>query len=230
MRVSHSQNSLLKALPREDYKCLLPHLKTIALNLDEVIYESEEVVKQIYFPLRGVISLVKATENGATVEVGVVGREGMVGTPVLLGGRKSLYKAVVQTSGEALVIDAKTLVKEFDNCGKLQALLHSYLLGWLVQVTQSVVCTRFHTAEKRFCRWLLMMHDRVGKDEFALTQKTIARMLGIRRPGVSEIASKLMRKGLIRYSRGRMAILDRKLLEETACECYQVYQLKVSLN
>lgn len=226
MRVSHRQNCLLRSLPTKDIQCLLPHLKTIPLKLDEVIYSSEAVVNQIYFPLRGVISLVKATSNGSTVEVGVVGNEGMVGTPVLLGGRKSLYQAVVQSTGEALVIDAKTLIREFDNCGKLQGLLHRYLLGWLTQVTQSVVCNRFHTAEKRFCRWLLMIHDRVGTDEFALTQKTIARMLGIRRAGVSEIASKLMRKGLIRYSRGRMTILDRTLMEETSCECYQLYKFK----
>ncbi|MGA9995856.1 MAG: Crp/Fnr family transcriptional regulator [Pyrinomonadaceae bacterium] len=226
MKVSHRHNSLLRALPAKDIKCLLPHLKVVPLKPDEVIYDSEAVVTRIYFPVSGVISLVKATAKGSTVEVGVVGNEGMVGTPVLLGGRKSLYQAVVQSTGEAFVIDAKRMIGEFENCGKLQSILHRYLLGWLTQVTQSVVCNRFHTAEKRFCRWLLMIHDRVGADEFALTQKTIARMLGIRRAGVSEISSKLMRKGLIRYSRGRMTILDRKLVEETSCECYQLFQFK----
>lgn len=226
MKASHRRNSLLRALSREDIEYLLPHLKTVPLKLDEIIYDSEEVVKRIYFPLQGVVSLVKATGKGSTVEVGVVGSEGMVGTPVLLGGRKALYQAGVQTTGEALVIDAKILIREFDVRPKLRRLLRLYLLGWLMQVTQSVVCNRYHTAEKRFCRWLLMIHDRVETDEFALTQKTIARMLGIRRAGVSEISSKLMRKGLIRYSRGRMTILNRKLMEETACECYQIFKFK----
>jgi CRP-like cAMP-binding protein len=216
------ENRLLAALPRDHYRRLLPHLERVPLPLREILYDANGPISHVFFPLNGVVSLVILMEGGVILEVGTIGNEGMVGTPVFLGSESSPTRAMSQVAGEALRMEVKVFQKEMRRRGPLHDLVQRYTQAMINQISQSTVCNHRHSVEKRMCRWLLMSHDRVGTDEFRLTQEFLAQMLGVRRPTVTVVAGTLQKAGLITYHRGTMTVLDRKGLEAAACECYQV--------
>jgi CRP-like cAMP-binding protein len=215
------ENRLLAALPRDEYDRLLPHLEKVSLPLRDILYEANGSIADVFFPLNGVVSLV-IMDHGFTLEVGVIGNEGVVGTPVFLGSDRSPTRAIAQIPGAALRMEAKVFQKEIRRVGALHELVQRYTQTMINQISQSIVCNRRHSAEKRMCRWLLMSHDRVGADEFPLTHEFLAQMLGVCRPTVTAVAGKLQKARLISYHRGKITVLDRKGLEATSCECYQV--------
>jgi CRP-like cAMP-binding protein len=216
------RNRLLAALPARDYKRLAVYLTVVPLEQGAVLHEPGEVIQHTYFPESGLVSFLALMEEGVTVESGMVGYEGFVGHPVLLEGQYSPFRAVVQIAGAARRIEVAALREELSPRGPLTRLLARYLCAFLTQLGQTAACNCRHTVVKRCCRWLLEAHDRIGADEFPLTHEFLAAMLSVRRTGVTEVAGALQRAGLIRYRRGRVAILDRPGLEETACCCYRV--------
>jgi CRP-like cAMP-binding protein len=216
------QNKILAALPSKEYQRLLPHLTPISLGIGETLYETEETIKHVYFPNWGVVSLVTHMAEGTSVEVGLIGNEGMVGLSVVLGDDVSQNHAIVQIADGAMRMKTRALKTELKHGGKLQSLLLRYSLILLKQVSQTAACNRNHNLGERLARWLLLCQDRVGGNELRLTQEFLAQMLGTRRSRVSEAAIIVQNAGLIRYSRGIITILDREGLEEFVCECYQV--------
>jgi CRP-like cAMP-binding protein len=216
------RNRILAALPSEEYKRLLPHLKPVALEYKQVLYEAHKTIRYDYFPEDSVISMVSTMIDKTFVEVGLAGREGMVCVATFLGANSTPHRGIVQGQGSALRIKSSVLREEFKRGGKFQDLLLRYTQAHLVQIAQTSVCNRLHDLEARLSRWLLMIHDRVDGDEFLLTQDIISIMLGAQRTGVTNAASTLQKKRIISYSRGRIAILDRQELEETSCECYSI--------
>jgi CRP-like cAMP-binding protein len=221
------ENRLLNALPREEYKRLRPHLEKVSLPLREILYEADGPIPHVFFPLNGVVSLVIMVEGDVSLEVGTIGNEGMVGTPVFLGADRSPTRAISQVAGEALRMQTKVFQEEMRRAGALHGLVQKYTQAMINQISQSTVCNHRHSVQKRMCRWLLMSHDRVGADEFQLTQEFLAQMLGVRRPTVTAVAGKLQKAGLITYHRGKMNILDRKGLEAASCECYEVVAIEL---
>ncbi len=215
------ENRLLVALPRDEHARLLPHLERVSLPLRDILYEANGPIAHVFFPLHGVVSLV-IMDGGFSLEVGIIGNEGLVGTPVFLGSDRSPTQAIAQIPGEALRMEAKVFQKEMGRGGPLYALVQRYTQTMINQISQSIVCNRRHSVAKRMCRWLLMSHDRVGADEFPLTHEFLAQMLGVRRPTLTAVAGTLLKAGLITYHRGRIAVLDRKGLEAACCECYEV--------
>jgi CRP-like cAMP-binding protein len=216
------ENRLLAALPAEEYERLSPHLKHVSFALGEVVYESGGRLDHVFFPTTAIISLLYTMENGATAEMGLAGNEGVVGIALFMGGDTMPNRAVVQSSGEAIKIEAKILQAEFARGGQFQHLLLRYTQALITQISQTAVCNRLHSVEEQLCRWLLLSHDRVQADELIMTQELIADMLGVRREGVTVAAGRLQDAGAISYVRGHIKILDRQKLEAQACECYQV--------
>jgi CRP-like cAMP-binding protein len=216
------QNKILDALPAQEYDRLLEHLTSVSLPQNETLYKMEERIRYVYFINSGVVSKIINMEDGGSVEVGLVGNEGMAGLPIALGDDVSPNQAIVQIAGAGMRMEAAALREELKRGGQLQSLLQRHTLAMLKQVSQTAACNRSHNVGDRLARWLLMCHDRVGGDEIKLTQEFIAEMLGTRRSGVSEAAILLQAAGLIRYSRGHITILDREGLEGFACECYRV--------
>lgn len=216
------ENQLLSALPYADRQRILPALERVELALGEVVYESSARLDHLYFPTGAVVSMLYTMEDGATAEMGRCGSDGVVGVSLFLGGDTTPNRALVQIAGGALRMRARTLQAEFARGGALQQLLLCYTQALLTQISQTAVCNRLHSVEKRLCRLLLLSHDRVGSDELFMTQELIANMLGGRRESVTVAAAHLQDAGLIRYSRGHIHILDRARLERAACECYRV--------
>jgi CRP-like cAMP-binding protein len=215
------ENRLLVALPKDEYDRLLPHLEKVSLPLREILYEANGPIAHVFFPLVGVVSLV-IKDSGFSIEVGIIGNEGMVGTPVFMESDRSPTMAIAQIPGEAMRMEVKAFQKEMKRHGPLFGLVQRYTQTMINQISQSIVCNRRHSVEKRMCRWLLMSHDRVGADEFQLTHEFLAQMLGVRRPTVTAVAGTLQKAGLITYHRGRITVIDRKGLEGACCECYKV--------
>jgi len=215
------ENRLLVALPRDEYGRLAPHLHEVSLPLRTILYEANGPIAHVFFPLNGVVSLV-IMDGGFTLEVGIIGNEGLVGTPVFLGSERSPTRAIVQVPGTALRLEAKLFQKEMRRAGPLHGLVQRYTQAMINQISQSIVCNHRHSVAKRMCRWLLMSHNRAGADEFPLTHEFLAQMLGVCRPTVTAVAGTLQGAGLISYHRGKIAVLDRKGLEAACCECYQV--------
>jgi CRP-like cAMP-binding protein len=216
-------NRLLALLPQPEYARLLPELKPVYLKKGAVLYHAGDAVQYCYFPVSGIISLLStAAAEGKTVEVGMVGNEGMIGVSVLLQMSVIPYDAVAQIEVEALQIDASVLKAEFNRGGTLNTVLLRYIYALLRQISQSAVCHHFHTVEQRLACWLLMMRDRLQSNAFPLTQEFLAYMLGIPRTNVTMTAGALQQAGLISCRRGEIAITDEKGLEETACDCYKV--------
>ncbi|HKR00691.1 MAG TPA: Crp/Fnr family transcriptional regulator [Pyrinomonadaceae bacterium] len=216
------KNLILAGLSRKEYGRLLPNLESVALPPGEKLYKSGDAIEHVYFPGDGLVSLVTHMNDGTTVEVGLIGRDGMVGIPVLLGDDIAFEEAIVQIEGSAMRMKSgvfKDGLKRNHNPLLTQLLLYTRAL--MRQVGQTAACNRIHTVEERLSRWLLMCHDRLEADELPLTQEFISNMLGTRRASVGTAATGLQTEGLIRYSRGHISILDRKGLEETSCECYQ---------
>ena len=216
------KNRILAALPAAEYERLLPHLKPVILEYKQVLYEPHKIIRYDYFPEDSVISMVTTLVDRTLVEVGMAGYEGMVCVATFLGVNSTPHQGIVQGPGSAMRIKASALRDEFKRGGRLQELLLRYTQAHLVQIAQSAACNRLHALEARLSRWLLMIHDRVDADGFQLTQDIISMMLGAQRTGVTDAAGSLQKNGVIGYSRGRMAILDRQKLEETACECYWI--------
>lgn len=215
-------NKLLAALPNEDYQRLAPHLENVSLPFQRVLHNTGDVIFDVYFPTTAMVSAVSIMQDGSTIEVGVIGKEGIAGLPVCWGDDTAVHQTVVQIPGDVLKMKAEVLKEEFYRGGALQKLLLRYTQAIYTQLGQSTACNRFHTLEERLSRWLLTVSDRTESAELPLTQEFIAQMLGTRRSGVTVAASILSKAGMIRYSRGKINILDRKKLELTVCECYQV--------
>ena len=222
-------NRLLATLPKKDYQELLPHLQEVPLNFGEILYNPQDVVNDVYFPNAGIISLVAGAKEQTSLEVGMVGNEGMVGINVFLGVNTSPNRGVVQGTGSALRMKAPALLRATRNGGALSRVLQRYTHSVMTQITQSAVCNQFHSIDARLARWLLMTQDRMADDEFQVTQNFLSHMLGVRREGVSIAAGELQRAKLITYSRGRLKVLDRKGLEAASCDCYE-YVRKESLR
>jgi CRP-like cAMP-binding protein len=217
-------NGLLAALPRRDCSRLLPRLALVPLEHATVLYEAGKPIRHVYFPESGLVSLIAPMEDGALAEAGMVGREGMVGLPVFLGTDSSAFRAVVQVPGEAWRLEAGAFRALARRGRALNDLLRRYLHAFVTHLGQCSACNSHHSVEQRCCRWLLLVHTRIEADEFPLTHEFLAAMLGVRRTGVTEVAGNLQRAGLIRYSRGRVTILDREGLEATSCPCYRVIE------
>jgi CRP-like cAMP-binding protein len=215
-------NKILQALPAAEYAALAPNLRPMALELGEILYQPDDEMQYVYFVNSGVISLLAMLESGATVEAGVIGPEGMLGIAVILGARTTPHQGLVQSRGEAMKMRADDLRAEFRKGGMLRDLLLHFTHLLFTQVAQTAACNRLHTVDQRLARWLLMTHDRVEGDRFALTQEFLSRMLGVRRAGVSVSAGTLKQAGLIDYGRGSVKIVNRMGLERTSCECYQI--------
>jgi CRP-like cAMP-binding protein len=219
---SAGRNRLLAALPRKEYEKLAPHTEKVSFEQGEVLYESNEPIEYIHFPLSGVISMLVATSTGASVEISLVGREGFVGFQPLLGVESAPNRAISQIPGYALRIRSEVLKKEFDRGGSLQSLLHRQIQSQVVQMSQGAACNRLHEVNERLARWLLMMHDRAESDKLPLTHEFLSQMLGANRATVSLAAGVFQQASLIRYARGTITILNREGLEEIACECYRI--------
>lgn len=216
------KNRILASLSTRDYNRVLELLTPVSLALGDTVYNTEERIEEVYFVNEGVVSLVTNLKDGGSIEVGLVGNDGMVGLPIVLGDEISPSHAIVQIADGAMRMKASDLRAELKRNGKLLALLLRSALVMLKQVSQTAACNGSHTIEQRLARWLLMCHDRVEGDELRLTQEFIAQMLGTRRSGVSESAVHLQSNNLISYSRGNITIIDRVGLENFACECYAI--------
>lgn len=217
-----TQNRLLAKLPPDELERLHPHLEIVSLSLGQVIIEPNSPIPYVYFPVNSLLSMVTMMEDGSTVESGCIGREGMGGVSILLDANTTPMQTLAQIPGQAVRVKATILKEAFDRGGVLQKLLHRYIHTIIVLGSQSAACNRLHQIEARLCRWLLMSSDGVGSQSLPLTQEFLSTMLGVRRSGVSEAASKLQSRGLICYQRGHIQIVDRKSLETAACECYGI--------
>jgi len=217
-----AQNDLLAALPAAEYERLLSDLELAPLPLGMVVYESGARLDYVYFPVDCIVSLLYVMKDGASAEIAVVGREGLVGVALFMGGESTPSRAVVQSAGTAYRLPSNILKKEFERRGPMQRLLLRYTQALITQMSQTAVCNRYHTVDQQLCRWLLLSLDRLYSNELHMTHELIANMLGVRREGVSEAAGHLQTARLIHYSRGRIKVLDRPKLEERVCECYAV--------
>lgn len=214
-----SENRLLVCLPREEQERLRPYLERVHLGLQEAFYEPNTPIPYVYFPCSAVGSLVSVMDDGEAAEFATVGNEGIVGLPIFLDADTIPSLAFCQVEGEALRMEAERF-REFSRSGPLHRLMHRYTQALFNQMAQSAACNRLHSLEERCARWLLITHDRVGQDQFALKQAFLAQMLGTRRPSVSVAAGMLQKAGFIRYSRGKITVTDRPGLESASCECY----------
>ena len=215
-------NDLLGAMPRQAYRHMQTSLESVELSYGQVLYEPMGSIRHVYFPIDCLVSLLTAVDQNRTLEVGMVGNEGMVGMPMAMGIRVSAVRALVQGSGTALRMTAARFRTEFKNNLPLQRALFRYNHLLMAQISQTAACNRFHDAEHRLARWLLMTSDRLHADEFLLTHEFLGHMLGVRRVGVTKAAGALHLRKLIDYSRGKIRILDREGLEEAGCTCYRI--------
>ncbi len=216
------ENSLLAAVPRREYRRLRALLEPVTLTFGEVLYEPGETIGHVYFPGASLVSLLTLADGHLAMEVGLIGRDGMVGVPLVLGHSVSPVRALVQGTGTAMRMGSADFVKEFRLSLSLQQELYRYTHTLMAQISQTAACNRFHVVEARLARWLLMTHDRVKSDHFHMTHEFLGHMLGVRRVGVTKAAQALQKLKLIRYSRGDIDVLDRKGLEAAACACYEV--------
>lgn len=224
MQITHSlqQNHLLAALTKPELDRLSARMELVVLKLGDIIYEPDQPLSYAYFPTTCIISLQYIVESGATAEAAGVGNEGMVGVPLFLGGNTTPSAAVVQTAGYAYRLERSILKAEFNCAGLMHRLLLRYAQALMTQMFQTAVCNRHHSVVQQLSRWLLLTVDRIPNGELVMTQELVANMLGVRRESVTDAAGILQNAECIRYRRGHILVLDRKKLEERACECYQV--------
>ena len=215
-------NLILSALPEREYKRFFDCLEPVQLSLDEILLEPYQKYESLYFPTQGVVSLMSVMSDGSTTEIGLIGKEGIVGILAFLGEGVSYSQSIVQAQGSAMRIEAKALQAECERDGIIQKLMLRYALKLFNQVSQCAACNNHHTVKQRTARWLLMFDDRCDQETLSMTQLLLSRMLGVRRTGVTEVATQMQRQGIIDYHRGKIKILDRQALEKVACECYQV--------
>jgi CRP-like cAMP-binding protein len=215
-------NRLLAALPKEDHKRMMARMERVSVETKHFAYDVDKPIKFVYFPLTAVFSLVTVMEDGEGVEVATIGNEGLVGLPLFLGVDRTSARAFVQVPGDSLRMTAAAFREEIRSRGPLPQTLQLYTQALMVQISQGMACNGIHSITQRCARWLLMTHDRAAAEAFPLSQEFLALMLGVRRAGVNKVATELKQAGLIQYSRGVIRILNRKELEGTSCECYQV--------
>ena len=217
-----AENNLLAALPGAEYRRLLAGLEPVTLTFGEVLYQPGQSIRHVYFPCDSVVSLLTVVDGRKAMEIGMVGREGMLGIPVALGINDSPVRALVQGSGTALRMSAARFRSEYGRQSALYKAVNRSIHERIAQITQTAACNRFHPVDNRLARWLLMTRDRMGRDHFRLTQELLGNMLGVLRGAVTAAASGLQRKKLISYSRGAIDILDGKGLEAASCRCYRI--------
>lgn len=214
------QNRILSSLSRDLQLQLLPRMEKISLSVRQILYEPDATITHAWFPLSGVISLIISLKSGERVEIATVGNEGLAGTPLLLGRERGPLRALCQVAGQALRMRADYFWRSLEEHPEFSGIVRRYAQGLFDQIAQTTACNHVHSVRARMCRWLLTTHDRVGGDEFHLTQELLAQMLGVRRPSVTVAAGELQKAGFIQYQRGHIRIADRAGLEAGACECY----------
>jgi CRP-like cAMP-binding protein len=215
-------NGLLAALPEDIWQRWEFMLEATEMALGQVMYEPGTTLSHVYFPTTAIVSLLYVMKNGAPAEIAVVGNEGLVGVSIFMGGESTPSRAVVQSAGHGFRLKSQILKDEFGQNASVLHLLLRYAQALITQMAQTAVCNRHHSLDQQLCRWLLLSLDRLQSSELIMTQELIANMLGVRREGVTEGATKLQDAGLIRYARGRITVLDRAGLEQRSCECYAV--------
>jgi CRP-like cAMP-binding protein len=215
-------NQLIAALPEAELARWLPHLEPAHMPLGAVIYESGCEMTHMYFPTTSIVSLLYVMRSGASAEIAVVGHEGVVGLPLIMGGGSTPSRALVQSAGAGFRLAANLMLEEFERSGPVMHLLLRYTQSLITQMAQTAACNRHHSLDQQLCRWLLLSLDRLASNELVMTQELIANMLGVRREGVTEAAGRLHKAGIIDYHRGRIIVLDRGRLEKRTCECYAV--------
>ena len=220
--VDKFSNQLLAALPATEWERWQPQLQLVDLKLGQVLYESGGKMDYVYFPVDSIVSLLFVLENDSSAEIAVVGNEGIVGVSLFMGGETTPSRAVVQSAGKCIRLNANTLKNEFKNSVPVMHLLLRYTQALITQMTQTAVCNRHHSLDQQLCRWLLLSMDRLTGNHMIMTQELIANMLGVRREGVTAAAGSLQKAGLIRYTRGKIEVTDRAGLEARTCECYGV--------
>jgi CRP-like cAMP-binding protein len=216
------RNLLLAALPRDERLRIEPHLSSVPLKLGDVVYEAGDRLSHLYLPTTAIISMLYVMENGASAEIAVVGRDGLLGVALFMGGETMPNRAVVQSAGLALRLSSDVVKEEFSRGGAIQRLFLRYTQSLITQMAQTAVCNRHHSLSQQFCRWLLLSLDRLETNDIRMTQELIANMLGVRRTSVTETTQKLQDEGAIRYTRGNIKVVDRSALEARVCECYKV--------
>lgn len=221
-------NRLLAALAPDDFARLRPKLDHVSLPLKQVLLEPGEPIERVYFPEQGMVSLVTPLEDGAMIEIGVIGREGMVGVPILLGATMAPSEAMAQIAGSAFRITTSALLEEVRRSADMFALFLRYIQALHIQVSQSAACNGRHPLQERLARWLLMAHDRAGNDELPLKHEFLSMMLGVRRAGITVAVSALKTAGLVHNSTGRITVIDGKGLEAASCPCYGIVKEEYS--
>jgi len=216
------QNQILGALPSAAYHRLLPHLELTPMPLGWTIFEAGDHVKYLYFPISGIVSLIYSLEDGTSSEIAIVGNEGMIGISIYMGGESMPSSTEVQSAGQAYRLSRKIMKQEFTLGGEFQSLLLLYTQALISQTSQTAVCNQHHSLDEQLCRWLLMSIDRLHEDNLLITQSLIAKLLGVSRESINLTAKNLQKSKLITYSRGRITVLNRGLLEKRVCECYAV--------
>ena len=216
------ENRLLQAVPPQEFEALRPYIRRQDLKPGTIIAHTGDEVRDCYFPSKGMISLLSETDKGSAIEVGFTGREGMVGLAAVLGKKIMPCQALVQADTECLVIDAAVVAALFREEGRFHDLVLRYVYAVMRQIAQTCVCNHFHTIEARLCRWLSVMTERSGDRRLSVTQEFLAYMLGVQRTSIGPIANGLQQAGIIRYSRGRVEIIDIARLKRSACECYKI--------
>ncbi len=220
--IALQKNQLIAALSAAERARWQPHLELVEMPLGRVLYESGGTLTHVYFPTTSIVSLLYVMEDGASAEIAVVGNEGIIGISLFMGGASTPSRAIVQSAGQAIRLNAALMMMEFNRAGPVLRLLLRYTQALITQMAQTAVCNRHHSLDQQLSRWLLLSLDRLQSKELVMTQELIANMLGVRREGVTEAAGRLQQAGLIKYTRGRITVLDRQALEDRSCECYAV--------
>ena len=220
-------NEILLSLPAKECDLIFPRLEFVRLKTHQLLHEPGDTIRSAYFCNSGLISILSVFPDGKSVEVGLVGKEGFIGIPLVVGFRTAATRAIVQIEASAYRIDSETLTSVLRQCPSLELQLHQFSQIISMQVTQIAACNRLHEVPERLARWLLMSSDRVGSTSVPLTQDLLAQMLGTRRSSVTVAAGVLQKAGLISHTRGSVKIIDRKRLEAAACVCYGIMQLQV---
>ncbi len=223
------QNHLLAALSPEVQGRLFPYLELVPLPLRSVMYESGRAMRHVYFPTDSIISLQYMMENGASTAILVVGNEGLMGITLFMGGESTPNRSLVQSAGYAYRLPRKRVKEEFNRHGQLLVLMLRYTQALITQIAQTAVCNRHHSIDQQLCRWLLLSMDRLEGSRLTMTQEFIGNMIGVRREGVTQSASRLQQLGVISYKRGLITVLDRPQLEALCCECYEVVRKETDL-
>jgi len=222
------RNLLLATVPPDEYERLLPNLQSLSIAADHVLIEPFKPIRHVYFPIYGVVSLLMPVGPGRQIEAGIIGNEGVVGVCLSLGSDRAPMRAVAHTESHGLKMSAEDFQAEMQRNGSLANAVRRYAQAYMVMLSQGLVCLQAHKIEQRCARWLLALHDRLSTDRFQLTHESLARMLGVRRASVSEVAGRLQSYGLLRYERGVITILDRGGLEKKACDCYRIVRKELT--